>query len=52
FDRWLAWCSACKHSGHTECVSAWFSLHQACPVPGCRCRCASKQTPIPHRIVE
>lgn len=39
FSKWFSWCQTCRHGGHTEHLSLWFSSHLECPVTSCTCRC-------------
>lgn len=40
-DLW-GWCQECGHSGHADCLRAWWSTpasEGACPTTGCLCDC-------------
>lgn len=39
FSEWFSWCQTCKHTGHLEHMEEWFTEHNECPVPDCRCEC-------------
>ncbi|KAG4079310.1 hypothetical protein HA402_008002 [Bradysia odoriphaga] len=39
FSKWFSWCQSCRHGGHTEHLTQWFSQHLECPVASCTCRC-------------
>lgn len=41
FGRWMIWCQACKHGGHANHITEWFSKNSVCPVTECRCKCSS-----------
>ena len=36
----IAVCKACWHMSHGSHAMEWFKEHDACPVPGCDCRCS------------
>ncbi|KAI0220830.1 GATOR complex protein MIOS [Lamellibrachia satsuma] len=36
---WFTWCQTCRHGGHADHMTSWFSEHSECPVSGCLCKC-------------
>jgi hypothetical protein len=34
-------CSSCEHTFHGHHARDWFARHKTCPVPSCKCMCAS-----------
>lgn len=38
-SQWFTWCRLCRHGGHAEHVSNWFTINQQCPIAKCLCRC-------------
>lgn len=40
-SQWFTWCRLCRHGGHAEHVSNWFSMNDKCPIARCSCRCTS-----------
>lgn len=47
FSKWFSWCQSCRHGGHTEHLSSWFSQHLECPVASCSCKCFALDLSIP-----
>lgn len=47
FSKWFSWCQTCRHGGHTEHLSNWFSEHLECPVASCSCKCFALDMSIP-----
>lgn len=39
FCDWFTWCQSCRHGGHAQHITQWFSEHTECPVTGCSCKC-------------
>lgn len=48
FSKWFSWCQSCRHGGHTEHLTQWFSQHLECPVASCTCRCFTLDFSIPE----
>ncbi|SCU83597.1 LAFA_0D04566g1_1 [Lachancea sp. 'fantastica'] len=40
-NEWFSFCLACNHGMHAGHAEEWFEKHNACPVPGCSCRCSA-----------
>jgi hypothetical protein len=43
--RFPTFCLTCEHVLHLEHATQWFSRHQECPVPECRCKCNFRANP-------
>lgn len=48
FSKWFSWCQSCRHGGHTEHLTQWFSQHLECPVASCTCRCFTLDFSVPE----
>ncbi|KPI83715.1 hypothetical protein ABL78_7247 [Leptomonas seymouri] len=35
----FAWCTSCRHGGHSRHLQEWFLTHRRCPIDGCDCHC-------------
>lgn len=46
FAKWYSWCQSCRHGGHTEHLTQWFSTHAECPVAACSCKCFALDFPL------
>lgn len=46
FAKWYSWCQSCRHGGHTEHLTQWFSTHAECPVAACTCKCFGLDFPL------
>lgn len=46
FAKWFSWCQSCRHGGHTEHLTQWFSTHAECPVAQCTCKCFDLDEPL------
>lgn len=46
FAKWYSWCQSCRHGGHTEHLTQWFSIHSECPVASCSCKCFGLDFPL------
>lgn len=46
FAKWYSWCQSCRHGGHTEHLTQWFSTHAECPVSACSCKCFGLDFPL------
>lgn len=46
FAKWYSWCQSCRHGGHTEHLTHWFSTHAECPVASCSCKCFGLDFPL------
>lgn len=46
FAKWFSWCQSCRHGGHTEHLTQWFSNHTECPVASCTCKCFDLDYPL------
>jgi len=44
FQGWFTWCQTCRHGGHAEHITEWFTEHSECPVTGCQCKCITQDT--------
>jgi len=38
-SQWFTWCRLCRHGGHAEHLSNWFTINDKCPVAKCLCHC-------------
>ncbi|KAK1781691.1 hypothetical protein QBC45DRAFT_404522 [Copromyces sp. CBS 386.78] len=43
--RFPTFCLQCEHVLHLDHAREWFSRHQECPVPECRCKCNFRANP-------
>ncbi|RUS87799.1 hypothetical protein EGW08_004464 [Elysia chlorotica] len=49
FGAWFTWCQTCRHGGHADHLTQWFSEHSDCPVTGCSCKCIA-QDAVSRRV--
>jgi hypothetical protein len=40
-EDWSVWCATCRHGGHKNHLTEWFSNFDECPVAGCACQCTN-----------